>query len=183
MDIKMMPANIKRSYTMSNEEKIREILVQDVKFDGEVDRFGNLVYRRQESIDGKPLYFAPYFTQDSKETTGIGSIARILHIAPEKISVDWNDVKDECTKFAELAHPEDREMVETLLGKWEKGVVEHGEDKNKALTYYFLDEPVLLKTPLLKNPPKDSKGWLGGMIPANRCVTFDVFLKKSDLVK
>ena len=159
----------------------KEILVQDVGMKSEVDRFENLVYKRMEAISEPfPLYFAPYFTQDSGNPVGIGSIARILHIDPERINIDWNKVKDECTRCAELAYPEDGQMVATLLKKWEDGVYGCSGDKH---TYYFLDEPVSLKTPLLKNPPKDSKGWLGARIVRNRCVTFADFLKNSDLVK
>ena len=48
-------------------------------------------------------------------------------------------------------------------------------------TYYFLDDPVALGTPLLKdggNKKGRGKNWVAAMIPKNRCVTFQEFTRR-----
>lgn len=152
------------------------ILVQDVRYDSEVDRFENLVYRRGHSVgDSPPLFFAPYFTQDSKKPEGIGGIAKILG-THETENVSWKKVENKCQMFLQSAYPDDEDKWKMILPKWQKGVGNEHE-KDKVLTYYFLGEPVLLQNSILK------KDWLPSRIPANHRVTFADFLKNSGLVK
>ena len=164
-----------RKYAMSG---TKEILTQDIKYRDEITRFENLVYRRKETNSGRPLYFAPYFTEENEDDrdAGISWIAKILGISTET-NITWGQVKTKCEGW--LQHY-DAQTQKSILAKWEKGIV---EQEQREFTYYFLDEPVSLKTPLLKKPMKDSKDWIGGMIPPNLCVSFDAFLKNSDLVK
>ena len=152
------------------------ILVQDVNFGSEVDRFENLVYRRGDSVgDSLPHFFAPYFTQDSKKPEGIGSIAKILGTHEAK-NVSWKEVENKCQTFLQSAYPDDEDKWKMILPKWQKGVGNEHE-KDKVLTYYFLDEPVLLESRILK------KDWLPSQIRANYRVTFADFLKNSNLAK
>ncbi len=49
------------------------------------------------------------------------------------------------------------------------------------LTRTFLDDPVKLDRPLLKdggNKKGRGKGWIAAMIPKNRCVTFEEFTRR-----
>ena len=165
---------------MPKETEIREILVQDVKYSDEITRFENLVYRRDETNKGKPLYFAPYFTEDNEDgrAAGISRIAKIFGIKPTT-KITW-DVKlqKECETWLQ-GH--DAQTHARILGKWKNGII---ETVQKEFTYYFLDEPVSLKTPLLK------RDWinfqtgksLNRRTGRNVCVTFADFLKNSDLV-
>ena len=162
-----------RSYAMFNQ---KEILVQDVDAQS-VERFERLFYRR-DKVNGAPLYFAPYFTRVSGKKEGISAISKILGIITTK-DISWEKVEDRCRKFLELAS-KDEEAKERILAKWQEGVDDE-QEKGTVLTYYFLDEPVRLKPPLVKKNTKDSKGWIGGMISKNRCVTFAEFMRNSVL--
>lgn len=53
-------------------------------------------------------------------------------------------------------------------------------------TYYFLDNPIELNNPLLKdggNRAGRGRKWIAAAIPPNRCVSFSDFLLHSSLVK
>ena len=71
-----------------------------------------------------------------------------------------------------------------LIGKWTKGIAEYIEEEKsnrdetneeKTYSFYFLDDPVKLPGKAMK-APKNSKGWIGTNIPANRCVSFTALL-------
>lgn len=154
-----------RSYKMKT---IREILVQDLGKTKAIDRFKrNNLYVRDETY-GNPLYFAPYFTRSSKEPEGEGisylsKVLGVLTITPGEITL----FEDELKNFTD--NP-------SLIDKWLVGVKADMDIREKR-TYFFLDNPLRLKSPLLKVSMKDSKKWIGGYIPKNRCVSFDEFIK------
>lgn len=154
-----------RSYKMKT---IREILVQDLSKTKAIDRFKrNNLYVRDETY-GNPLYFAPYFTRSSREPEGEGisylsKVLGVLTITPGEITL----FEDELKNFTD--NP-------SLIDKWLAGVKADMDIKEKR-TYFFLDNPLRLKSPLLKVSLKESKNWIGGYIPKNRCVSFDEFIK------
>ena len=67
-----------------------------------------------------------------------------------------------------------------LLKKWKAGL--KLDNSKEEGTYYFLDKPVKLKKPLKKESTKTGnrgRNWIGaGYISANRCVTFEEFVKR-----
>lgn len=154
-----------RSYKMKT---VREILVQDLSKKKAVDRFKrNNLYVRDETY-GNPLYFAPYFTHYSKEPEGEGisylsKVLGVLTIIPSEITV----FEDELQNFTDNNR---------LINKWLRGVKADMKIREKR-TYFFLDDPLQFKSPLLKVSMENSKNWIGGYIPKNRCVSFDEFIK------
>jgi hypothetical protein len=156
---------MQRSYKMRT---VREILVQDLGEAKAIDRFKtNNLYVRDETY-GNPLYFAPYFTRNSKqpEREGISYLSRVLGvltIIPSEITM----FEDELKNFTDSS---------SLMDKWLAGVKADMDIREKR-TYFFLDNPMRFKSPLLKVSMKDSKNWIGGHIPKNRCVSFDEFIK------
>lgn len=154
-----------RNYNM---KAIKEILVQDIK-DAEKARFQKYnLYRRDVTI-GNPLYFAPYFTKSEGAENGDGifylsKILGILTIAASEI----DNYKDELKNFT---------ANQTLIEKWLVGI-RHDIKTTGKMTYYFLEEPLHLNSPLKKSSKrKESKGWIANYIPKNRCVSFEEFIK------
>jgi len=147
---------------------VREILIQDLGRERAINRFkANNLYMRGETY-GNPLYFAPYFTRSSKEPEreGISYLSKVLGvltIIPSEITV----FEDELKNFTD--NP-------SLIDKWLAGVKADMDIREKR-TYFFLDNPLRFKSPLLKVSMKDSKNWIGGHIPKNRCVSFDEFIR------
>lgn len=154
-----------RSYKMKT---IREILIQDLSIPRAINRFKrNNLYVRDETY-GNPLYFAPYFTRNSKqpEREGISYLSKVLGvltIIPSEITVFRGELKN-FTKN------------KSLIDKWLTGIKADMNIREKR-TYFFLDNPRRFRSPLLKVSMKDSKNWIGGYIPKNRCVSFDEFIK------
>jgi len=154
-----------RSYKMKT---IREILIQDLSITKAIKRFKrDNLYVRDETY-GNPLYFAPYFTRNSKQSEGEGisylsKILGVLTITPDEIMKFKDDLKNFTSKTS-------------LINKWLAGVKADMNIREKR-TYFFLDNPMRFKSPLLKAPLKESKNWIGGYIPKNRCVSFDEFMK------
>ena len=161
---------IKKGYKMREQ---KEILVQDLGDKNEIERYkGNQVYRR-DVVFGSPLYFSPYFTRkaNQQEGEGILYLSKVLGI----LSLNPNDIEnytDELLKFSDSNN--------NLCKKWISGVKKDvGVDK--VFTYFFLDKALKLKTPLMKDGGmKKGRGnnWIAGMIPKNRCVSFQEFVKR-----
>ncbi|MBN1967765.1 MAG: hypothetical protein JXR48_07940 [Candidatus Delongbacteria bacterium] len=228
-----------RNYGMSNQ---KEILVQDVGVDNEIDRFFNGVYRRNK-VNGSPLYFAPYFTRNSKtENEGILYISKILGIITTN-DITWEKIVNSCNKFIDL-YDNECEYKNELLDKWKKGIsididfhnsiesqkknineaialkkaeleknysgkyvksknnlkkeieeLEEIIDRDENIenywrsinyTYYFLNNPIELENPLVKDGGNKSgrgKNWIAAAIPQNRCVSFEDFISHSPLLK
>jgi len=148
----------------------KEILIQDLSKTKEIERFRKFCVYRRDVTFGSPLYFAPYFTRNAKQTKGEGisylsKILGILTLLPKEIESD--DLKI----FTDTTDKDD------LVKKWTKGVKEDSSEKDKKFTYFFLGEPVELNTPLLKDGT-NSKKWIAGRIPKNRCVTFSEFTRR-----
>jgi hypothetical protein len=147
----------------------KEVLVQDLGDPIEINRYKECrVYRRDVTF-GSPLYFAPYFTRGAKQSEGEGicylsKILGVLTISHDQI----DSFNDELLAYAE--------NDETLVKNWKNGV--NNNHRKEISTYYFLDYPVPLGTPLLKdggNKKGRGKNWVAAMIPKNRCVTFQEF--------
>jgi len=147
---------------------MREILVQDLGNVTEVKRFRQYnVYRRDESFI-TPLYFAPYFTRNNKakEPEGITSLSKVLGVLtlnPTKVQ----NVESDLRAFTK---------TEQLIQTWRQGIRLGNEDDN-LYTYFFLDNPVSFARPLMKSHRRESRNWIGSLIPKNRCVTFADFVQ------
>lgn len=149
--------------------EIKEILIQDLKDKTEIERFQNFgVYRRDQTF-GTPIYFAPYFTRGATSQEGITNLSKIvgiLTLIPNDIDTFRSDLE---------AFTDDKNQVDN----WINGV-KHGNDVNNiTFTYYFLDRPLVLKSPLRKsqgNEKGTGKGWISKFIPKNRCVSFIDFI-------
>lgn len=158
---------LRKGYNLRNQ---KEILIQDVGNDIELKKFKNSNLYRRDKIFGSPLYFAPYFTRNSGEILGITYLSKVAGI----ISAKPNEIlsfRDDLVAFAG-----DKQY---LVDKWLSGVKMDKEDS--IFTYFFLDDPVVLFKPLLKdgtNKKGRGKNWIAAMIPKNRCVSFEEFTKR-----
>lgn len=151
----------------------KEVLIQDLSTEYEIERFEKYnVYRRGVTY-GSPLYFAPYFTRNAGGDYGEGilRLSRILGVLTIR-SNDLINFEDDLKIFAD--------GDKNLLSKWKKGVGIKPDKKN-VYTFYFLGDPVELPFPLLKDGGREKgrgKGWIAAMIPPNRCVTFEEFVRR-----
>lgn len=159
---------VKRGYCMRD---LKEILVQDLGDLNEIERFKNLLVYRRDVVYGSPLYFAPYFTRKAKQMEGEGisylsKVLGILTLNPKNI----NSYVDDLQGFT---------YDKQILKKWEQGIKFDTEDRD--FTYFFLDTPLKLRTPLKKDGTREKgrgKDWIAAMISKNRCVTFHEFIKR-----
>ena len=157
-----------RTYNM-NEQK--EILIQDLSNEVDMKRYTSYrVYRRPETF-GIPLYFAPHFTRNAKqeEGEGISYLSKVLGT----ITMKPSEIVNTSTELSMFSKDED------LRNSWIKGVKLDNDDT--VYTYYFLDEPVRLNTPLRKDPgikKGRGKNWIAAAVPPNRCVSFQEFTKR-----
>ncbi len=148
----------------------KEVLIQDLSKRVEIKRFrDNRVYRR-DVVYGSPLYFAPYFTREAaqSEGAGISYLSKVLGILTLS-SKNIQNFEEDLSKFTKNKR---------LITKWKKGVAVKGE---KTHTYFFLDEPVKLNSPLKKDgtiKKGRGKNWIAAMIPKNRCVSFAEFTRR-----
>lgn len=161
---------VSKNYKM-NEQK--EILIQDLSDKTELKRYRqHNLYRRDQTF-GTPLYFAPYFTRSANQPEGEGisyfsKILGVLTLVPNEISnyeVDLRRFKND----------------DDTIKKWITGVKLKSTSFTDSLTYYFLDEPVEINNNLLKdggNKKGRGKNWIAAMIPKNRCVTFEEFVRR-----
>lgn len=160
-----------REFRMANR---KEILVQDLSDPTELNRFErNCVYKR-DPVFGSPLYFAPYFTRTSGRVEGISQLAKVLGVLTMK-PTEFETLSDSVKAFSD--------GDEKLFEKWKDGIESVAEDTK--FTFYFLSEPVQLVSPLLKDAGIEKgrgKDWVAGMIPKNRCVTFEEFVRRMTLI-
>ncbi len=158
---------LRRGYNLINQ---KEILIQDVGDKLELKKFKESNLYRRDKIFGSPLYFAPYFTRNSGDTEGISYLSKIVGIISAKPN-EISSFKDELITFADGKN--------NLVDKWLLGVDSDSEDS--VFTYFFLDDPVILPKPLMKdggNKKGRGKDWIAAMIPKNRCVSFEEFTKR-----
>jgi len=156
-----------KNYSM---RELKEILIQDLKDKTEIERFQNFgVYRRDQTF-GTPIYFAPYFTRGATQQEGISNLSKIvgiLTLTPNDIDTFRSDLE---------AFSQNKTQVDNWIGG-----VKHGNDsKDATFTYYFLDSPLVFKSPLRKsqgNEKGTGKGWISKFVPKNRCVSFIDFIK------
>ncbi len=140
----------------------KEILVQDLKNQEDLDLLTeNAVYKR-DIVHGIPLYFAPYITKNSGRDYGISKIYKVLAVYQSNTKDDyWK------TAAARFLH-ENPELTEykNLFDKWIKGF-ERIRDMEKGFTLYFLDdEPIVLPKTVLKG------GAIMNQIPKNYSISF-----------
>jgi len=150
----------------------KEVLIQDLSESTEIKRYCDYCIYRRDITFGSPLYFSPYFTKKAKHNygkDGIWTLSKILGV----LTISANNLlsfKDELLGYAD----NDQKIVE----QWIKGVqLESVWGPDKVVTYYFLDKPLKLDKPLLKDSD-DSVGWIARTIPKNRNVTFEEFTKR-----
>lgn len=158
----------RESFSMKNQ---KEVLIQDMSIEDEIDRFKNYYLYRRDVTYGTPLYFAPYFTRKAHEEEGIKFLSKILGVITARPS--------ELKLFEEeiFAFTDDQAVAE----RWLRGCDLGEQNNNEKYTYYFLSEPVALGLPLLKdggNKAGRGKNWIAAMIPKNRCVSFEEFTKR-----
>ena len=90
----------------------KEILIQDLSDETEIERYNYLVYRRDESY-GPPLYFAPYFTKKNKNGDGIKSLSKILGI----ITATPNEIENFVSRFEGFFDKEELPNKKYLIEK------------------------------------------------------------------
>ncbi len=151
----------------------KEILVQDLGDNNEINRLAkNFIYRR-DSITGTPLYFAPYFTKkQSTETEGLNRIYDIVGVITGTAADILANI-EQINGFAEM-HSEEKEEQKKRIEIWKSGIEIDSKDE-KEHTYYFLGTPQSLGKSLLKDGGTEKgrgKNWIAAMIPKNRCITF-----------
>ena len=149
----------------------KEILVQDLGNQNDMKIYKNFDVYRQAVIFGSPLYFAPYFTRSSiqPEGEGIAYISKVLGIISCKTK-DLPAFKEDLLNFCD----NDKNKVD----KWLKGISLFND--NSESTFFFLDDKVKLPKNLLKDGTREKgrgKDWIAAMIPPNRCVSFEEFIK------
>jgi hypothetical protein len=160
-----------RTYKMKTQ---KEILVQDLSWPIDLDRYFKYSIYKRDVTFGSPLYFAPYFTRKANETIGEGIryLSRVLGVLTLKPR-DIEDYQSDLESFSENS---------SQVKKWKQGVKIGGKTyQNIERTFYFLDEPVGLSHSLLKDGTiKKGRGvkWIAAMIPKNRCVTFAEFVRR-----
>jgi len=161
---------VSKNYKM-NEQK--EILIQDLSDETELNRYRqHNLYRRDQTF-GTPLYFAPYFTRSANqpEGEGISYLSKILGVLT-LIPNDIDNYEIDLRRFKN-----DNDIVEN----WMIGAKLNSSNITDPLTYYFLDYPVTINENLLKdggNKKGRGKNWIAAMIPKNRCVTFEEFVRR-----
>jgi len=163
---------LRRGYKLREQ---KEILVQDLSDKTEMRRYKEFNVYRRGTVFGNPLYFSPYFTKKANqaEGEGISFISKILGIISAK-SHERKSFRDDLLIFAD--------KNDELVNKWLDGV--KLDTENKIYTYFFLDNPVKLKIPLLKDGSVEKgrgKNWIAAAIPKNRCVTFEEFIRRITL--
>lgn len=154
----------------------KEILIQDLSKKEELNRYLECnVYRRDVTF-GNPLYFAPYFTRNSEVGEGILYLSKVLGVLTI-YSDEIENFRDDLFNYAD--------NTENLVFKWINGVKKDLDEEDSSggekFTYYFLGDPIRLNNPLMKDQGKakgSGKGWISRMIPKNRCVTFEEFMKR-----
>lgn len=156
---------VQKNYRMKT---LKEILIQDLSDATEVDRYMTHRLYRRDPVFGIPLYFAPYFTAKAMKrglagVEGIGFLSRVLGVVT--FSPADGVPPSTLEQFTEDA---------ALRARWSAGI---GHETGKR-TFYFLDNPVKLTKALRKVETKNSHGWIGCMIPKNRCVGFDEFVRQ-----
>jgi hypothetical protein len=171
---------IEGGYNMNN--YIKEILVQDLGVAIEIKRFLEYnIYRRPESA-GNPLYFAPYFTKGNHVFEGIKFVSKILGVLTITANSNKDDIINDLNVFLKFSELESNSKTK-LIEKWVLGIKLslNEDDKSKDQTYYFLDDPITLPGICKKKNIKKSKGWIGGAIPKNRCVTFKALIENMNV--
>lgn len=151
-------------------KELKEILIQDLSDQTEIRRFKEFsIYRRDQTF-GTPIYFAPYFNRGSGEIEGITKLSKILGILTFK-PIDIENYRSDLESFS--SDP-------ATVTKWINGISLGNDEQDVIYTYYFLDEPLTFKSPLIKDGGREKgrgKNWIAAMIPPNRCVSFIDFLK------
>ena len=158
-----------RNYKM---KEIKEILIQDLGDVVEIERFEKYNLYRRDKTFGTPIYFAPYFTSKSNKTVGISHLAKVLGVLTFKPS-EFENVREDLASFSNN---------QNQIEKWIAGIQLDSDfiKKYEEHTYYFLDEPLTFKTPLVKDGGIEKgrgKNWIAGFIPKNRNVSFVDFIK------
>ncbi|MEX0981063.1 MAG: PD-(D/E)XK nuclease family protein [Bacteroidales bacterium] len=161
---------VSKNYKMKEQ---KEILIQDLSDKTELKRYReHNLYRRGQTF-GTPLYFSPYFTRSAEqpEGEGISYLSKILGVLTLN-PIEIDNYETDLRRFKN-----DNETIK----KWTSGVKLNSVDTADPMTYYFLDEPVKIKENLLKdggNKKGRGKNWIAAMIPKNRCVTFEEFVRR-----
>jgi hypothetical protein len=160
-----------------NMNELKEILIQDLGDEKEIERFKKFhIYRRGITF-GSPLYFAPYFTRKAKqeEGEGIAYLSKVLGV----LTLNPKNIENFEADLLRFANKE-----QSTVEKWKKGVLFNDKDVDNIYTFYFLGEPLRLNSNLLKDGTKEKgrgKNWIAAMIPQNRSVTFEEFVRRMNM--
>lgn len=173
-----------RVFKMNN---IKEILVQDLSSEDNVNLFNDYGIYKRNNGTGFPLYFAPYFTKKNKNVEGIEFITKVICVytgTAGEIIEQKNDLTNYAEnfvsqKFSKDEQEEREKEVKSLVDKWIKGLGSLKDDSTEY-TFYFLGEKIKLFRSLKKdggNKKGRGKNWIAAMISKNRCVSFEEFIK------
>ena len=148
--------------------KNKNILIQDVGLESEVQRFiGHNIYRRPEppptSVDSID-FFAPYFTSAAQEKIGINGIS---WYSPVLLILE-NITGDKAVQIFAVAREKLQKVFgDLLVSKWESGVKFLADNPKDVSTYYFLGEPMALKSPIVKKTPPSGPLNLNSVLSRN----------------
>ena len=132
---------------LSDAMKNKNILIQDVGEQQEIDRFfQHNVYRRPQypRKDKTIDFFAPYFTAAAQQkivVRGISCYAPILTRYSGQPSAVQKYISQHKSEF-------EIQFGSQLVHKWESGL--QIADDSSEQTYYFLGEPIDIPNPILK---------------------------------
>lgn len=173
-----------RGYKMKN---IKEILIQDLSNDVEMDRLFNYGIYKTRAVTGIPLYFAPHFSKNAINKNGITEDGvQELYDVLGVITGTPADVKantDLLENFAKLKFDnnddideyEKKANIQKLKECWKDGIYLENEINNNEYTYYFLGDALKLPKVLKKDTGIEKgrgKNWIAASISKNRCVSF-----------
>ncbi len=163
-----------KNYKMN---ELKEILIQDLGAEKEIERFKDYYIYRRGVTFGSPLYFAPYFTRQAKqeEGEGIAYLSKVLGVLTLKPK-DIHSFKADLLRFADKDN--------NVIDSWIKGVLLTDKETDEIFTFYFLGSPLRLNKNLLKDGTREKgrgKNWIAAMIPKNRSVTFEEFIRRMNM--
>lgn len=163
-------------YSMKN----KNILIQDVGVESEVQRFiGHNIYRRPEppptSVDSID-FFAPYFTSAAQEKIGINGISCY---APVLLILENSTVEDVVKLFIQEREKLQKVFGDLLVSKWESGVKFLADNPKDVSTYYFLGEPIALKSPIVKKTPPSGPLNLNSVLSRNLIKSMSDFCREA----
>lgn len=117
----------------------KEILIQDVD-DYNENLYSDYHIYRRDNVAGRPLYFAPYFTNRTKECKGISSISKVVGVIVIPENKNVTDYEEVLISYSKLFADENKQK--RMLETWTNGISYCRQTEPFEHKYYLLDEPV-----------------------------------------